>query len=118
VVLVHHHHVDFIRVYVRIRTLHDSHSPLALLNFPTQAQLVPQLIINWKLKSVAHMPMKSMVYKSLSTVIDDLFAYVWPRLVTLLLHTHATPGSSSKCLGCTVWLASGTMLCSLSSSTK
>ncbi|KAH8999084.1 cleft lip and palate associated transmembrane protein [Lactarius akahatsu] len=40
------------------------------------AQLVPQLIINYKLKSVAHMPMKAMVYKTLSTVIDDLFAFI------------------------------------------
>ncbi|EJD01145.1 cleft lip and palate transmembrane 1 [Fomitiporia mediterranea MF3/22] len=39
------------------------------------AQLVPQLIINYKLKSVAHMPMKAMAYKTLSTVIDDLFAF-------------------------------------------
>ncbi|EIW76278.1 cleft lip and palate associated transmembrane protein [Coniophora puteana RWD-64-598 SS2] len=39
------------------------------------AQLVPQLIINYKLKSVAHMPMKAMIYKTLSTVIDDLFAF-------------------------------------------
>ncbi|KAG6373763.1 cleft lip and palate associated transmembrane protein [Boletus reticuloceps] len=38
------------------------------------AQLIPQLIINYKLKSVAHMPMKAMIYKSLSTVVDDLFA--------------------------------------------
>ncbi|KAG6910151.1 hypothetical protein DXG01_012910 [Tephrocybe rancida] len=39
------------------------------------AQLVPQLIINYKLKSVAHMPMKAMIYKTLSTVVDDFFAY-------------------------------------------
>lgn len=58
-----------------------------------QAQLVPQLIINYKLKvcasylivkkqnltivglqSVAHMPMKAMIYKTLSTVVDDFFA--------------------------------------------
>ncbi|KAI0082450.1 cleft lip and palate associated transmembrane protein [Panus rudis PR-1116 ss-1] len=38
-------------------------------------QLVPQLIINYKLKSVAHMPMKAMIYKTLSTVVDDLFAF-------------------------------------------
>jgi len=38
-------------------------------------QLVPQLIINYKLKSVAHMPMKAMIYKSLSTVVDDFFAF-------------------------------------------
>ncbi|OCH90944.1 cleft lip and palate associated transmembrane protein [Obba rivulosa] len=40
------------------------------------AQLIPQLIINYKLKSVAHMPMKAMIYKTLSTVVDDLFAFV------------------------------------------
>ncbi|TRM66436.1 cleft lip and palate transmembrane protein 1-domain-containing protein [Schizophyllum amplum] len=39
------------------------------------AQLVPQLIINYKLKSVAHMPIKAMVYKTLSTVVDDFFAF-------------------------------------------
>jgi len=39
------------------------------------AQLIPQLIINYKLKSVAHMPMKAMVYKTLSTVVDDFFAF-------------------------------------------
>ncbi|WOO79514.1 Cleft lip and palate transmembrane protein 1 [Vanrija pseudolonga] len=38
-------------------------------------QLIPQLIINYKLKSVAHMPMKAMVYKVLSTVVDDFFAF-------------------------------------------
>lgn len=38
-------------------------------------QLVPQLIINWRLKSVAHMPMKAMIYKTLSTVVDDFFAF-------------------------------------------
>ncbi|KIJ56616.1 hypothetical protein M422DRAFT_62579 [Sphaerobolus stellatus SS14] len=39
------------------------------------AQLIPQLIINYKLKSVAHMPMKAMVFKTLSTVVDDFFAF-------------------------------------------
>ncbi|KAL7415602.1 cleft lip and palate associated transmembrane protein [Mrakia frigida] len=39
-------------------------------------QLIPQLIINYKLKSVAHMPMKAMVYKTLSTVVDDFFSFV------------------------------------------
>ncbi|KAG9073777.1 hypothetical protein FS749_014694, partial [Ceratobasidium sp. UAMH 11750] len=39
------------------------------------AQLVPQLIINYKLKSVAHMPIKAMVYKTLGTVVDDFFAF-------------------------------------------
>ncbi|KDQ64299.1 hypothetical protein JAAARDRAFT_118483 [Jaapia argillacea MUCL 33604] len=39
------------------------------------AQLIPQLIINYKLKSVSHMPMKAMIYKTLSTVVDDFFAF-------------------------------------------
>ncbi|GAA6051040.1 hypothetical protein JCM3770_005468 [Rhodotorula araucariae] len=39
-------------------------------------QLVPQLIINYKLKSVAHIPMKAMAYKATLTFIDDLFAFV------------------------------------------
>ncbi|KAJ7639355.1 cleft lip and palate associated transmembrane protein [Roridomyces roridus] len=39
------------------------------------AQLIPQLIINYKLKSVAHMPMKAMIYKTLGTVVDDFFAF-------------------------------------------
>lgn len=38
--------------------------------------MVPQLYINYKLKSVAHMPWKAMVYKSLNTFIDDLFAFI------------------------------------------
>ncbi|GAA5886202.1 hypothetical protein JCM6882_004297 [Rhodosporidiobolus microsporus] len=39
-------------------------------------QLIPQLIINWRLKSVAHIPMKAMGYKVLSTVIDDFFSFI------------------------------------------
>jgi len=38
--------------------------------------LVPQLFINYKLKSVEHMPWKSFMYKALNTFIDDLFAFV------------------------------------------
>jgi hypothetical protein len=39
-------------------------------------QMVPQLYINYRLKSVAHMPWRAMIYKSLNTFIDDLFAWV------------------------------------------
>ncbi len=38
--------------------------------------MTPQIYINYRLKSVAHMPWKAMVYKSLNTFIDDLFAFV------------------------------------------
>ncbi|CAM9547853.1 unnamed protein product [Phaeothamnion confervicola] len=38
--------------------------------------MTPQLFINYKLRSVAHMPWRVMAYKSLNTFIDDLFAFV------------------------------------------
>jgi hypothetical protein len=38
--------------------------------------MVPQLYINYRLKSVAHLPWKTMSYKFLNTIIDDLFAFV------------------------------------------
>ncbi|KAG0242375.1 hypothetical protein BGW41_004386 [Actinomortierella wolfii] len=39
-------------------------------------KMTPQLFINYKLKSVAHMPMRTMMYKSLNTFIDDLFSFI------------------------------------------
>lgn len=38
--------------------------------------MTPQIYVNYKLKSVAHMPWKAMVFKSLNTFIDDLFAFI------------------------------------------
>eukprot|EP00871_Galdieria_phlegrea_P002625 jgi/Galph1/3363/GphlegSOOS_G2036.1 len=38
--------------------------------------MLPQIFINYKLKSVAHLPMKALMYKFLNTIIDDLFAFV------------------------------------------
>jgi hypothetical protein len=37
--------------------------------------MVPSLYINYRLKSIAHMPGKAMMYKFLNTFIDDLFAF-------------------------------------------
>ncbi|KAF2119172.1 cleft lip and palate transmembrane protein 1-domain-containing protein [Lophiotrema nucula] len=37
--------------------------------------MVPSLYINYRLKSVAHMPGRAMTYKFLNTFIDDLFAF-------------------------------------------
>lgn len=34
-----------------------------------------QLIINYHLKSVAHMPVKSLIFKTLTTVVDDFFSF-------------------------------------------
>ena len=39
-------------------------------------QMTPQLYINYKLKSVEHMPQKTLFYKFLNTIIDDLFSFI------------------------------------------
>ena len=38
--------------------------------------MTPQLYINYKLKSVEHMPWKVLTYKALNTFIDDMFAFI------------------------------------------
>jgi len=38
--------------------------------------MLPQVFINYKLKSVAHLPIKALAYKAVNTVIDDLFAFI------------------------------------------
>lgn len=38
--------------------------------------MTPQLFINYKLKSVAHLPWRMMTYKFFNTFIDDIFAFV------------------------------------------
>jgi hypothetical protein len=38
--------------------------------------MTPQLYINYKLKSVEHMPWRNMIYKFLNTIIDDLFSFL------------------------------------------
>lgn len=40
------------------------------------------------MQSVAHMPMKAMIYKTLSTVVDDFFAYVYSSFENFLCLTH------------------------------
>ncbi|KAK5108170.1 hypothetical protein LTR62_008701 [Meristemomyces frigidus] len=49
--------------------------------------MVPSLYINYRLKSVAHMPGRAMAYKFLNTFIDDLFAFT---IKMPLLHRLAT----------------------------
>ena len=39
-------------------------------------EMTPQLYINYKLKSVDHLPAKTFVYKFLNTIIDDLFSFI------------------------------------------
>ena len=38
--------------------------------------MTPQLYINYRLKSVAHLPVKAFMYKIFSTFIDDIFAFM------------------------------------------
>jgi len=40
------------------------------------AMMLPQIFINYKLKSVAHLPWRFFIYKALNTFIDDLFAFI------------------------------------------
>ena len=40
--------------------------------------MTPQLFLNYKLKSVKHMNWRSLVYRSLNTFIDDLYALIIP----------------------------------------
>jgi hypothetical protein len=37
--------------------------------------MTPQIYLNYKLKSVEHMPVKALTYKFLNTIIDDLYAF-------------------------------------------
>jgi len=39
-------------------------------------QMTPQLYINYRLKSVEHMPSKTLFYRFLNTIIDDLFSFI------------------------------------------
>jgi hypothetical protein len=38
--------------------------------------MTPQLFLNYKLKSVAHLPWRAMVYRFINTFIDDVFAFI------------------------------------------
>ncbi|KAH8870846.1 Cleft lip and palate transmembrane protein 1-like protein [Schistosoma japonicum] len=38
--------------------------------------MTPQLFLNYRLKSVAHLPWKAMTYKAFNTFIDDFFAFI------------------------------------------
>ena len=49
---------------------------VVILLFTGFIMMTPQLFINYKLKSVAHLPWRMMTYKALNTFIDDLFAFV------------------------------------------
>ncbi|CAH1779814.1 unnamed protein product [Owenia fusiformis] len=38
--------------------------------------MLPQLFVNYKMKSVAHLPWRAFMYKAFNTFIDDIFAFI------------------------------------------
>jgi hypothetical protein len=38
--------------------------------------MTPQLYINYKLKSVDHLPWKTLIYRFIYTIIDDIFVFM------------------------------------------
>ncbi|VDK49447.1 unnamed protein product [Anisakis simplex] len=38
--------------------------------------MLPQLFVNYRLKSVAHLPWRAFMYKAFNTFVDDLFAFI------------------------------------------
>lgn len=38
--------------------------------------MTPQLYINYRLQSVEHMPSRTLTYRFLNTIIDDLFSFI------------------------------------------
>lgn len=87
--------------------------------------MTPQLFINYKLQSVAHLNWRTMTYKSINTFIDDLFgefrvgielrgvfdAFVYEFMIFLLYSRHSTFNTmflslqrlSSRCHSCIDW---------------
>ena len=52
--------------------------------------MLPQLFINYKLKSVAHLNLRAFAYKAFNTFIDDLFAFIVHMPTTHRCATTAT----------------------------
>jgi hypothetical protein len=46
-------------------------------------RMTPQLYINYKLKSVDHLPWKTLIYRFIETIIDDFYVFL---VTTPLLH--------------------------------
>mmetsp|Transcript_1433 Transcript_1433/g.1717 ORF Transcript_1433/g.1717 Transcript_1433/m.1717 type:complete len:162 (-) Transcript_1433:23-508(-) len=52
--------------------------------------MMPQIFINYKLKSVAHMPWRVLMYKAFNTFIDDVFAFYIMRDNMSTKHRYMT----------------------------
>ncbi|EPY43856.1 transmembrane CLPTM1 family protein [Angomonas deanei] len=77
--------IPFLIGYSIYSALYGEHKGVYSYLIYTQAQFVyffgfammtPQLFINYKLKTVSQLPWRSFVFKSLNTVIDDLFSFI------------------------------------------
>jgi len=88
--------VPLLAAYATYSVIYDSHKSwysfiIATLVGSVYAygflMMVPSLYINYRLKSVAHLPGKAMMYKFLNTFIDDLFAFT---IKMPMLHRLAT----------------------------
>lgn len=61
--------------------------------------MTPQLFINYKLKSVAHLPWRMLTYKALNTFIDDMFAFVI-KMPTMYRIGCFRDGGCGQCILC------------------
>jgi hypothetical protein len=88
--------IPLLLAYATYSLIYDSHKSWYSFTIATLVgsvyaygflMMVPSLYINYRLKSVAHMPGKAMMYKFLNTFIDDLFAFT---IKMPMLHRLAT----------------------------
>eukprot|EP00760_Papus_ankaliazontas_P005662 PhM_4_TR1269/c0_g1_i2/m.31615 len=52
------------------------HTQVRFIYFAGFVMMTPQIFINYKMKSVVHLPWRTFTYKALNTFIDDLFAFI------------------------------------------
>ena len=69
-------HESYAILYHWLRIFRKQRLTVVSILFAGFIMMTPQLFINYKLKSVAHLPWRMMTYKALNTFIDDLFAFV------------------------------------------
>ena len=80
--------------------------------------MTPQLFINYKLKSVAHLPWRMMTYKALNTFIDDIFAFVIKMPTMYRIGCFRLVRKEETTTNALIVIISGMTLCSSSSCTR
>ncbi|RUP44569.1 hypothetical protein BC936DRAFT_149283 [Jimgerdemannia flammicorona] len=61
-------------VIICVRATHSS----PLLPQPPSIQMLPQILLNHRLRSVEAMPLAAFLFRTVNTFVDDLFAFVIP----------------------------------------